>query len=169
MARQKKYHIYLTEEESEKLKRMISDEGTSKTVRNRCQIMLDLDEAHGEVLTHQQSAKANGVCMATVMNIVRLYYREGIDGIIFLKRNENSDNARRKLDRRAEARLLELARGPAPEGSSRWTLKLLKDQARIELGISVGKNVIGRTLKKADLDLTKTADGAPGPKGTPDP
>ena len=121
---------------------------TSKTVRCRCQIILDLDEAHGKILTHEQSAKSNGVCMATITNTVKLYHNEGIKGIISLKRNVNSDNARRKLDGRAEARLIEIACSPAPEGHSRWTLRLLEEQAKIVLDTPVGKNAIGRALKK---------------------
>ena len=75
---------------------------TTKTVKNRCRIIIDLDDAHGKVLTHKQSAKTNCVCMSTITNAVRLYSENGIEGIITLKRNANSDNARRKLDGRAE-------------------------------------------------------------------
>ena len=102
---------------------------TPKTVRNRCQIIIDLDEAHGKTLTHKQSAKTNCVCMATITNTVKLYYEKGIPGIITLNRNVNSDHARRKLDGRAEARIIEIACSPAPEGHSRWTLRLLEEQA----------------------------------------
>ena len=33
-----------------------------------------------------------------------------------------------KLNRKQEARLIALARGPAPEGYDRWTLRLLADR-----------------------------------------
>lgn len=69
--------------------------------------------------------------MATVTNTVKLYHNEGIKGITSLKRNANSDNARCKLDGRAEARLIEIACSPAPEGHSRWTLRLLEEQAKL--------------------------------------
>ena len=65
-----------------------------------------------------------------------------------LKRNINSDNAKRKLDGRAEARLIEIACTPAPEGRSRWTLRLLEEQAKVVLETPVGKDAIGRALKK---------------------
>lgn len=57
---------------------------------------------HGTVLTHEQSARSNGVCMATVTNTVAKYINGGIDAVTELKRNINSDNARRKIDGRAE-------------------------------------------------------------------
>lgn len=153
MARPKKYIIRLTDEELKKLKSIIHKNKTSKTVKNRCQIIIDLDEAHGKVLTHEQSAKTNCVCMATVTNTVKLFSEEGIDGIISLKRNINSDNARRKLDGRAEAHIIEIACSPAPEGHSRWTLRLLEEQAKIVLDDPVSKDTIGRALKKINLDL----------------
>ena len=109
MARPKTYHVSLTDDELKKLKSVMRKKQTSKTVRNRCQIIIDLDEAHGKVLTHEQSAKTNCVCMATVTNTVRLFSEKGIDGIISLNRSINSDNARRRLDGRAEARIIEIA------------------------------------------------------------
>ena len=109
MARPKKYTVSLTDDELKKLKAIIRKKSTSKTLRCRCQILIDLDEAHGKVLTHLQSARSNGVCMATVTNIVKLYVDGGIDSVTSIKRNVNSDNARRKLDGRAEARLIEIA------------------------------------------------------------
>ena len=84
-----------------------------------------------------------------------------------LKRNVNSDNAKRKLDGRAEARLIEIACSPAPEGHSRWTLRLLEEQAKIVLDTPVGKNAIGRALKKTNFDLTKATTGASPQKEMP--
>ena len=166
MARPKTYHITLTDDELKQLKSVIRKKQTSRTVRCRCQIIIDLDEAHGKVLTHEQSAKSNGVCPATVTNTVKLFTNEGINGITHLKRSVNSDNARRKLDGRAEARIIEIACGPAPEGHARWTLRLMEEKARIELDTPISKDAIGRALKKTGLDLTKTVTGASPKKKT---
>jgi len=159
MGRPKTYHISLTEDEIKRLKSIIHRKQTSKTVRSRCQIIIDVDEAHGKVLTHEQSAKTNAVCMATVTNTIKLYKNSGIDGLVSLKRNVNSDNAKRKLDGRAEARLIEIVCSPAPEGHARWTLRLLEERAKVVLDTPVGKNAIGRALKKTNFDLTSTATG----------
>ena len=154
MARPKKYNISLTDDELKELKSVMRKKQTTKTVRNRCQIIIDLDEAHGKVLTHAQSAKTNCVCMATIMNTVKLYSEKGIQGIRTMNRNVNSDNARRKFDGRAEARIIEIACSPAPEGHSRWTLRLLEEQAKIVLDVPVSKDTIGRALKKINFDLS---------------
>ena len=160
MARPKKYIINLTEEEIKELKSTIRRKKTSKTIRSRCQIILDLDEAHGKVLTHEQSAKSNGVCMATVSNTVAKYMSGGIDAVTEFKRNINSDNARRKVDGRAEAQLIELACGPVPEGHSRWTIRLLEKESKVILDAPVGREAIRNALKKTNFDLTKTTTGA---------
>ena len=148
MARNKKYHINLTDKEFKQLKSLLRKSSTSRTVRCRCQILLDMDEAHGKLYTHEQCAKSNGVCIATVSNTIRHYIEEGIDSVIKLKRSVNSDNAKRKVDGRAEAKLIEIACGPVPEGHSRWTLRLLEEKARVELDVPVSKDTIGRALKK---------------------
>ena len=116
MARSKKYKIELTDDELKCLKSVIRKNKTSKTIRCRCQIIIDLDEAHGKVLTHEQSAKSNGVCLATLTNILKKYFKGGIDAVTKFKRNVNSDYARRVLDGRAEARIIELACGSVSEG-----------------------------------------------------
>ena len=160
MARPKKYIISLTDDELTKLKSIMHKKQVSKTVRSRCQIIIDVDEAHGRTLTHEQSAKTNCVCMATVTNTIKIFCEKGIDGISSLKRNVNSDNSKRKLDGRAEARIIEIACSPAPEGHSRWTLRLLEEQAKVALDVPVSKDTIGRALKKTNFDLTKMTTGA---------
>lgn len=139
---------------------MVRKGQTSKTVRCRCQVLLDMDEAHGKLYTYEQCAKSNGVCIATVSNTVRQYIETGIDSVTKLRRNINSDNAKRKLDGRAEAKLIEIACDPAPEGHSRWTLRLLAEKAKVELEVPVSKDTIGRALKKTNFDLTATVTGA---------
>lgn len=152
--RKKKYSVILTEDEIKKIKTIIRKKNTSKTVRTRCQIILDLDEAHGKQYTHEQISKINCTAMSTIHNTVKLYSELGIDGITKLKRNINSDNAKRKLDGRAEAKIIEIACRPAPEGHVRWTLRLLEDRAKVELETPVSKDTIGRALKKINFDLT---------------
>jgi transposase len=159
MPRPKQYIVELADGEVKKLKSVIRKKDTTRTLRSRCQILIDLDEVHGKILTHEQCAKSNGICMATVANTVKLYSDGGVDAVIAIKRSVNSDNAKRKMDGRAEAKIIEIACGPAPEGNSRWTLRLLEDKAKIELDVPVSKDTIGRALKKTNFDLTATTTG----------
>ena len=59
-----------------------------------------------------------------------------------------------------EARLIELACGPVPEGHSRWTIRLLEEEARVILETPVSREAIRNALKKTNFDLTKMATGA---------
>ena len=77
--RPKKYHINLTDEEFKSIKSIIRKKGTSKTLRTRCQIILDLDENHGKMYSYEQCYKSNGVCHATVSNTVKGYATKGMD------------------------------------------------------------------------------------------
>jgi len=166
MARKKMYHITLTDEELKKLKSTIRKKKTTKTVKRRCHILIDLDENHGKQFTQEQCAKSNGVCMATVYNVIKDYVEGGIENATSVQRNPNSDNARRKLDGRAEAKLIEIACGPAPDGYDRWTLRLLEEKAKVVLDVPVSKDTIGRALKKTNCDLTKKTTGVSHRKKT---
>lgn len=148
MARPKVYHIRLTNEERSLLDKTIKNKKTSKTVLKRCQILRDLDEVDRGGLTHQQIAHSYAVCPATVANIVKTYMDKGIDGVARYHINPNSSASRRKCNGRDEARLIQLACGPVPEGHSRWTLRLLEERTRVELDVPISKDTIRKILKK---------------------
>ena len=166
MARPKTYIIKLSNDERATLQKTIRNKKTCKTVLKRCQILLELDEEQGTGLTHVQLAHSYAVCPATITNIVQSYVRNGIKDIIRYNISPNSSAALRKVDGRAEAHLIQMACSPAPEGHSRWTLRLLEEKARIELDVPVGREAIRQALKKMNFDLTKIPTGASLPKKT---
>lgn len=166
MARPKTYIIKLTDDERAILQKTIRNKKTCKTILKRCQILLELDEIHGAGLTHAQIAHSYAVCPATVTNIIQSYVKNGLNNIVRYNINPNSGASRRKVDGRTEARIIQMACGPVPEGHSHWTLRLLAEKARMELDIQIGKDAIRHTLKKMNFDLTKTPTGAFLPKKT---
>ena len=142
MARPKTYHIILSDNEVSALRKVIRDKKTCKTVLKRCQILLELDEVSGTGLTHSQIAHTYAVCPATVTNIIQSYVKNGITNIVKYNISPNSSAALRKADGRTEAHLIQIACGPAPEGHSRWTIRLLEEKARIELETPVSRETI---------------------------
>jgi len=96
------------------LQSIICNKETSKSIITRCQILLELDSNNPNLLTQLQTAKTFGVCNATTSNIVKDYVGHGIDYAITYQRNPNS-YAKRKVDKRFEAHIIELACA-----SSRW-------------------------------------------------
>ena len=88
------------------------------------------------------------ISRGTIANTVKSYINEGLEATLKINRNINSDNARRKVDGRTEARIIEIACGPVPEGHSRWTIRLLEDQMKMVLDEPISREAIRRSLKK---------------------
>ena len=148
MARRRKYVVELTDGDVQRLKKMIRNVKTPQTIRCRCQILLLLDLAHGQTCDYKECAIVTGTCVATVSNTVKTYCTQGLESVLVIDRSVNSDNARRKVDGRAEAKIIEIACGAVPDGHSRWTIRLLEEKARIVLDTPVSRETIRRTLKK---------------------
>jgi len=160
MARPKKNPVLLSDADVIELKSIIKNKDTNQTTVNRCRILLALDENHLPALTYVQCVEAYSVSRATIATLVKKFSEGGIEAALSRKRSINSDQARRKVDGRTEARLIEIACGPAPEGHSRWTIRLLENEMKIVLDEPISREAIRRTLKKTVFDLTKTTTGA---------
>lgn len=160
MARPKKNNIRLTDEELATLKKLIKNKNTSQTICNRCKILIELDENHLPAKTYDQCMADLCISRGTIANTVKCYTNEGLEATLKLKRNMNSNNARRKVDGRTEARIIEIACGPVPEGHSRWTIRLLEDEMKVLLDEPISREAIRRSLKKTNLDLTAVTIGA---------
>ena len=118
-----------------------------------------MDESHPPPVKQTDCAKRRNVTQKTVVNTVQQYCTEGLDAVLKLKRSVNSDQARRKVDGRTEARLIEVACSPAPEGHSRWTIRLLEDEMKVILDEPISREAIRRALKKTGLSLTGATTG----------
>lgn len=153
MARPKAYPIALNKSDILHLQSLIRDKKTSKTIIRRCQILLELDSNNPNQMTQMQISRTFGVSKSTVSNVVKKYTQHGLEYTVTYQRNPNS-NAKRKVDGRSEAHIVELACSVPPDGFSRWTVRLLADRARIVLDTPVGKSTIQEVLKKHSLDLT---------------
>ena len=147
MPRRRKYTVQLSNEDVQRLKKIIRNVKTPQTIRCRCQILLLLDLAHGQTYNYEECATVTGTCIATVSNTVKTYCTEGLEKLLVLDRNVNSDNA------------LEIACGPVPDGHSRWTIRLLEEKSRVVLDTPVSREAIRRTLKKTGFDLTSQTIG----------
>ena len=159
MARPKKNHVQLSDVDVNQLKGVIRKKDTNQTTANRCRVLLALDENHPPAMSYNQCVDAYGVSKATVAKLVKTFSEGGIEAALARKRSVNSDQARRKVDGRTEARLIEVACGPVPAGHSRWTIRLLEDEMKIILEEPISREAIRRTLKKNGLDLTKMTTG----------
>lgn len=158
-----KYIVALTDDERARLEKMIKDKATNQTIKKRSQILLDADLNHGEKLPRKEIAKYNRVSPSTVAHVTRLLVDRGLDEVFTFKRGEGSNHSHQKIDGEAEAKIIKLACGPAPEGYSHWSLRLLEQECKVILDVPVKKDAIGRMLKKMNLSLTEMSTG-PSPK-----
>ena len=156
----KKYVVRLSAEEREHLSDFIRSGRRSAQLLTKARILLkaDVSEA-GEGWSDGKIAEALDTSVANVERTRRQLLAEGFEAVLTRKYNPNSA-PRRIFDGVAEARLIALACGPAPEGYARWTLSLLEEKV-VELKI-VGKasdNTIGRTLKKTFSSRISNSNG----------
>ena len=151
--RSRKYKIALSNEERNHLKDIVRDKKTSNTIKKRCQILLALDENQSTDTTYDDCAFYLGVSKSTISNLVKIYSLKGLQTVLTINRNINSDNANRKIDGALEARIIAMACSEPPEGRARWTVKLLTEKARVELELSAGEEAVRRLLKKTNYAL----------------
>ena len=148
----KKYVVELTEDERERLHKLISAGSAPARMLNRARILLKTDvgkRSEGEPLLDRQIAPMLETSTATVQRVRERFCRQGLDAA--LERSAPERVYERSFDGRAEAHLIALACSEAPEGRERWSMRLLADRA-VELGIvdSVSHETVRKTLKKTN-------------------
>jgi transposase len=111
-------------------------------------ILLKADvSAGGPAWEDQAIADGLEAGIATVERVRRQFVEEGLPAA--LERRKPRREYARTLDGEGEAHLIALACSQAPEGYSRWTLRLLAERMVVlEYVAAVSKNTVGRALKK---------------------
>ncbi len=64
MARPKKNHIQLSDNDVKQVKHLLKQKNTNQTTANRCRILLSLDENHPPALSYDQCVASYGVSRA---------------------------------------------------------------------------------------------------------
>lgn len=142
----KKYVVDLTEAEREEL-----NELTGKNKGNRAKIinafvLLKADRG-GDHWKDTQISAAFNVSVRKIERIRQRFVEEGLEAALSRKSVDRSHC--RKIQGEEEARLITLCCSSAPEGKTRWTLRLLADKlVELELVESVCPETIRQTLKK---------------------
>jgi hypothetical protein len=128
----KKYIVELTVEQREELSHMISTGKASARQLTHARILLKADQgSSGPGWSDAQIQHALEVSPATVARVRKRCAQLGVQQAILPVSAQRMRS--RRLDGIQEAYLIALACGAPPEGSVRWTLRLLADQL-VELG-----------------------------------
>jgi transposase len=144
----KKYIVRLTEDERFHLESLIHTGKVAAHKRLHAEILLKADVSDlGEKWQDKQISEAFGITIRTVERIRERLVQEGLESA--LNRANSTRTRERKIDGENEAHLVALMCGEAPEGRSRWTLRLL-GQSMVELGYveNISHETIRKTLKK---------------------
>jgi transposase len=145
----KRYVVRLTEEERGQLEALVCRGRAHPRKLLHGRILLKAD-VNGDGWTDERIAEALEVSAATVARERRRFCEEGLE--VALMTRKPGRPRRRVLDRRAEARLVALARSEPPEGRGDWTLRLLADRmvksGHVE---GVSHETIRTTLKRTSL------------------
>ncbi len=150
----KKYIVELTTEERSLLKDIINAPRMAAHKRHHAQMLLKLDQGpHGPAWTDAKVAEAFNCTLRSAERLRWRLVERGFDAA--LEHGNRGSYRARALDGVAEAYTIALACGDTPQGSNRWTVRLLADKlVELQLVDSCSKSSVHRTLKKMNLSLT---------------
>ncbi len=143
-----KYKVTLTKEERDELHSIIS-KGThsAQQIRN-AYILLNVDQSGlGEKLINEEICRVLKTSMRMIDRVKQRFVEDGFEAS--LERKPGKTTRTKIIDGDLEARLIALSCSKAPEGFSKWSLRLLADKM-VELAYveSISYETIRRTLKK---------------------
>jgi transposase len=145
----KTFVVRLSEEERDRLALMVKAGKASALKLLRARILLKADQQErGPAWTDAEIADALDVSLKTVFNIRRKWVEHGLEATLERKTQVVPSKAR-KLDGKAEAKLVATCCGPPPKGRVKWTLRLLAAKlVELEVVESISPETVRQVLKK---------------------
>ncbi len=144
----KKYKVYLTSEQREELLTLVSNSKNKAKMIRRANILLQLDENTQPVPLQTEIAAMFHISTPTIYFISKQFAEEGLQATL-VRKERKTPPVKPKVTGDIEARLIAMSCSKAPEGYSRWTLRLIAEKA-VELNIidSISYKTVGEVLKK---------------------
>lgn len=145
-----KYKVTLTEAERTQLLTIINKGNHSAQQYRTAYILLNTDEGKdGQKIINEQISNVLKVSMRMIDRVKQRFVEEGFEAC--LDRKPSSQTKPKKADGDVEAHLIALSCSKAPEGFSRWSLRLLADKmVEMEYVESISHETIRRVLKKTN-------------------
>ena len=144
----KKYIVRLTNGERAELQDLVKKGKAAAYKRLHAQILLKADVSEqGECWKDERICEAFDTSVRTVERTRQRLVEHGLDAAI--NRAKHNKVRRRVLDGELEAHLIALSCSEAPEGRSKWTMKLLADKmVELDYVETVSSETIRKRLKK---------------------
>jgi len=154
-----RYKVTLTSEERTELENILKKgKHTSLEFRNAC-ILLNSDESiSGKKRSNEDIAQMLHITTKTVERLRQRFVEEGYEAC--LERKPYPEVTNLKADGDFEAHLIALSCSEAPEGYSRWSLRLLADKmVELKYVDTISHETIRQTLKKTKSSRGVSRDG----------
>jgi transposase len=150
-----KYKVTLTAEERRQLHDLIRAGKAAAKKLTHARILLKADAAEGgPAWPDDRIAEAVDVSADTIGRVRQRFVEEGLEAAL-VRKKQDRPSRERKLDGRAEARLIALACSAPPTGRKAWTLRLLADRlVELEIVETVSHETVRRVLKKTNSSRT---------------
>lgn len=150
-----RYRVTLTGQERNELEALTRNGKTpaKKFIHARALLLCDASD-EGPAWKVADVAEALGITSRTIEHLKKRFVEEGLEAALVRKPRATPPRLL-IFDGAFEARLIALACSEAPEGRSRWTVRLLADKAvELNLAPSVSHMTVQRVLKKMNVSLT---------------
>lgn len=140
--------LRLSESQAVELQGMLQQGVHSARSLKRAQVLLGLHQGNKP----EQVVQQVGVSLATVYNIAQRYHQSGSLKSTLTEKPRPGQPS--KFDKALQAQLTALACSPAPQGHSRWTLRLLADKlVELRWVDAVSHQAVAEQLKKMRCSL----------------
>ena len=148
----KKYIVLLTKEEQKSLEDLTKTGKAAAAKINRANILLKADINREEGGWKDEAISiALDTSVSTIEQVRQRFVEEGLESALNPRPRTSTP---KKLDGEIEAHLIAIACSEAPEGSSRWTLRLLADKiVALWYVDSISHESVRQVLKKTSLSL----------------
>jgi hypothetical protein len=122
-----RYKVTLTKEERAQLSAIISKGSHSAQQYRNAYILLNCDEGeHNEKIINEEVSRVLKVSMRMIDRVKQRFVEDGFESC--LERKPVIKTKAKKIDGEIEAHLIALSCGKAPDGFSKWSLRLLADK-----------------------------------------
>jgi hypothetical protein len=146
-----KYKVTLTSEERQELQEL-SSKGSHKSQKVLNALILlsvDINQPKESRSTNESLSKVLHISMKKIDRVKKRFVEDSLE--VALCGHPREREYERKVDGDLEAKIVALSCGKAPEGFSRWSLRLLADKAvELEYVDSISYETIRQTLKKTN-------------------
>lgn len=155
------YPVKLTSAQRERLKEITQHgHASARKIRHAQVLLLSDHNRPGGRMLRTEVSEALGMHVNTVDRIRRRYVQEG-EAPALNRRAPAAPPRTPVLNGRQEAQLVAICCSEAPEGRTRWTLRLLVDELiKRRIVTSIAMETVRKTLKKTNCSLGERSAGA---------